>query len=249
VNPDFATVEHNGLELLVYRPWWEQGIVHGMTTSQLSLVGAVAEHECTIVKRSLGVSQIAFLRQCHGSDVVEFRDVVAVRRMLATDGDLIKRRSGDAIAAPVEQLLGPDVILYGVITADCVPIVVRGDDGYVLIHAGWRGLGRGVIAAGMRHLTAPREALIFASAGPDRYEVGMDVIEAIGDSAVYRPVTPMTGKYLLDTVATSIKQLTVSLSERSVHAARVCTISETRFHSYRRDGVQSGRCVTFVVPR
>ncbi len=249
MNLDFDRIEYNRLNLLVYRPWWEQGIVHGMTTSQLSLTGEAQERQFALVKKSLGVSQIALPLQCHGSEVVEFRDVAHVRTILAADGHLMKRCSGDAIAAPTKQLLDPEAILYGVLTADCVPIVVRGDDGYVVIHAGWRGLANGIIAAGLRCLRAPREALIFASAGPDRYEVEIDVINALGDSAVYRPYPSTPGKYLLDTVATSIKQLRNSLREKSIHAARVCTISDARFHSYRRDGIQSGRCMTFVVPQ
>jgi copper oxidase (laccase) domain-containing protein len=249
VNPDFDLLEYHGLKLLVYRKWWEQGIMHGMTTSQLSLVGEAMEHDFEMLTQSLGVSQLALLRQCHGSEVVEFRDAAHVRSMLARDGDLMRHYSGDAIAAPTKQILDPDVILYGVLTADCVPIVVRGDDGYVVIHAGWRGLANGIIGAGLRCLRSPREALIFASAGPDSYEVEIDVIAALGDSAVYRPVSLVPGKYLLDTVATSIKQLRNSLREESIHAAQVCTMSDKRFHSYRRDGAQSGRCMTFVVPR
>jgi copper oxidase (laccase) domain-containing protein len=248
VNPDFAFIKYNGLELLVYRPWWELGIVHGMTTSQLSLVGAAAESDLELVKNSLRVSQLVLLRQSHGSDVVDFRDAADVRGMLAADGDLLRRHSGDAIAAPAEQILSPDVILYGIVTADCVPIIVRGDNSYVLIHAGWMGLAGGVIAAGLRCLTAPQEALILAAAGADKYEVGQEVVDAIGESAVYKPVPSVPGKYLLDTVATSIRQLAGSLNERSIHAASVCTISEARFHSHRRDGGLSGRCVSFVVP-
>ncbi len=245
---DFGFVEHNGLTLLVYRPWWEQGVLHGMTTSQLSLVSDAARGEFDIIKRALGVSRIALPLQCHGSDVVDVRQESVVSGMLATDGDLMRRRSGDALAVPTEQLSCSDVMLYGILTADCVPIVVRGDDGYVLIHAGWRGLANGIIGKALRYLGAPREALIFASAGPDRYEVEMDVIEAIGDSAVYRPAPLGLGKYLLDTVETSIKQLESSVPECSIHAARVCTISDIRFHSFRREGSQSGRSMSFVVP-
>ncbi len=247
MNLDFEFIKYNRLMLLVYRPWWEQGVVHGMTTRQLSFVGDATQHELDLVKESLGASQLALLRQCHGSDLVDFRDAASVRSMLSADGDLIRRRSGDVLVLPARQSLGSDVIIYGIMTADCVPIIVRGDDGYLLIHAGWRGLASGVIATGLRNLRMPREAVIFAAAGPDRYEVEMDVIAAIGDSAVYRPAPSRTGKYLLDTVATSIKQLANFLSEQAVYSPRMCTISDLRFHSYRRDGSRSGRCMSFVM--
>lgn len=245
---DFEYIEHDGVMLLVYRPWWEQGVVHGMTTSELSFRGDAARSEFDVVKRSMGASQLALAHQCHGSDVVDFRDRASVCKMLSVDGDLVRRRAGDVLVVPKGQLLASDVIMYGIMTADCVPIIVRGDDGYVLIHAGWRGLACGVIKAGLSCLRTPREALILPAAGSDKYEVEREVIVAIGDSAVYRAVPSKPGKYLLDTVATSIQQLVNSVSKLAVYASQVCTISDLRFHSFRREGAQSGRCMSFVVP-
>ena len=54
-------------------------------------------------------------------------------------------------------------LAVGIVTADCVPILVAAADGACVaaIHAGWRGLAAGVIEAGtvaaVRFETAPRE--------------------------------------------------------------------------------------------
>jgi copper oxidase (laccase) domain-containing protein len=248
MSPDFGLIQYQGLELLVYVPWWSTGLIHGMTTRQLSLVGAGLEGDCTVIRAAVNASYLALPLQCHGTEVVNLRTAADQCAMLERDGDLCRRASGDAVAAPLHQVEDSQVVAYGVLTADCVPIIVRGDEGYALIHAGWRGLAGGVIAAAMRYVGHPREALIFACAGSLRYEVGSDVIEAIGGSAVFREFPESPEKYLLDTVATSIRQLSAFAPGIPTHAAAICTISDARFHSHRRDAERAGRCMTFVVP-
>lgn len=248
MSPDFGVITHQGLELLVYLPWWRSGLLHGMTTRQLSLAGAAWEGDCDVIRAAVGASHLALPKQVHGAAVVDLRSAADHRVLLERDGDLCRRVSGDAVTAPLHQLEDSKVVAYGVLTADCVPIIVGGDRGHVMIHAGWRGLAAGVIAAAIQYVGDPCEALIFASAGPARYEVRGDVIEALGASAVFREVLESPGKYLLDTVATSIRQLSALAPGISAHAAGVCTISDARFHSYRRDAERAGRCLTFLVP-
>jgi hypothetical protein len=43
MNLSFTIVVHDGISLLVYRPWWEEGIVHGMTLRPLSFTGVLFE--------------------------------------------------------------------------------------------------------------------------------------------------------------------------------------------------------------
>ena len=245
---EFSLVTHNGLDLLVYLPWWRAGVIHGMTTAKLGCTSATLESDIAAVKMALSVEHVALPHQNHGSRVVDMRSSEAVRVAIARHGDIIRREPGDAIAAPLIQGSSEGIVLYGVLTADCVPILVRGDHGYVAIHAGWRGLAGGVIATSLPYVGTPCEALIFACAGPQLYEVGSDVIEAIGVSAVFQELPHRQGKYLLNTVATAVRQLQGAYSGVIVHAAEVCTISDPRFHSFRRDAERSGRCVTFVVP-
>lgn len=245
---DFSLTVHNGIESLVYLPWWEAGVLHGMTTRQLSLVGSTFEADIEVVRTAVGASHAALPQQCHGAEVLDLREHREHHQMLQRHGDLVKRYPGDAIAAPRSQVVPSEVIVYGVLTADCVPIIVRGSAGYALIHAGWRGLANGVIAAGVRYVGVPDQALVFACAGPKAYEVGDDVVDAVGSTAVYRPREDRPGKHLFDTVATSIKQLRHSCGEIAIEAAEVCTITDHRFHSHRRDAGHAGRCLTWIVP-
>jgi copper oxidase (laccase) domain-containing protein len=248
MGPDFGMVAYQGLELLVYMPWWKSGLIHGMTTRQLSFAGTNAASDYERLRSALSGSYLALPSQCHGSDVVDLRTEQDHQNILRRDGDLCKRATGDAVAVPALQLVDGRVVVYGVLTADCVPIIVRGDDGYLLIHAGWRGLANGVVAAALRYLGSPREAIILASAGPEKYEVGADVIQALGGRAVYHEKSQSPGKYLLDTVATAVEQVSSAAPMVRAYTARVCTISDERFHSHRRDAEKAGRCMTFLIP-
>jgi len=249
MNTDFDLINHRGVEILVYRPWWDVGVMHGMTTRQLSFVGDTLVNDLNFFREAIGVSLLAGARQTHGIAVVDLRTCERHAELLKSHGDLFRREDGDAVAAPNHQILDAQVVAYGVLTADCVPIIVRGEKSWVLIHAGWRGLAQGVIGAALSYIVEPKEAVIFASAGADRYEVGQEVIQALGASAVYHPTRRPEGRYLLDTAATAEQQLRAALPGFSTHVAGVCTISDPRFNSYRRDGDSSGRCLSFVVPK
>jgi YfiH family protein len=65
------------------------------------------------------------------------------------------------------------------LAADCVPIAVAttaGPPRLAVLHAGWRGLAEGVVAAGVRALgDAPAAAVVGPAVGPCCYEVGPEV--------------------------------------------------------------------------
>ncbi|HTO24713.1 MAG TPA: polyphenol oxidase family protein [Gaiellaceae bacterium] len=129
------------------------------------------------------------------------------------------------------------------LTADCLPIaIVRSDarrPAVSILHAGWRGLLAGIVAAGVRTLGAGGlSAAIGPAIGPCCYEVGEEVAtpfrETFGDDVVDR-----YGKLDLWTAA-----------ERALRAAGVehverfdlCTSCEPdRFFSHRRDHGRTGR--------
>ncbi len=87
-------------------------------------------------------------------------------------------RDGDGVwtDAPGEAVLQ--------LTADCVPIAIARTDGapaVAVLHAGWRGLLAGVIAAGVDALgPGPLAAAVGPSIGPCCYEVGPEVAEPFG---------------------------------------------------------------------
>ena len=152
-------------------------------------------------------------------------------------------------------------VAIGVVTADCVPILVaaRGGRAVAAVHAGWRGLAAGVIAASvaaLREIAGDRAELVAAIGpriGPCCYEVDAPVLDALAEhfgdwpADAWRVCRP--GHALLDLGALARRALErEGFGENEVDLlSGVCTRCDAeRFHSYRRDGSHAGRLVHFI---
>jgi YfiH family protein len=147
----------------------------------------------------------------------------------------------------------------GVRTADCVPILL-GDPSsgaVAAIHAGWRGLVRGVVEAGVRALreTIGAKGQILAAIGPhisaDAFEVSDDVGAELDKAAPQAgSISLRSGKTHVDLRRiTRAKLLELGLSNRDIDDVWGCTVGDAeRFFSFRRDGAQSGRHLSAIVP-
>lgn len=117
-------------------------------------------------------------------------------------------------------------------TADCVPVIIEGDHTTALVHAGWRGMAEGVVRAGVSRMVAagdrPRRAAIGPSIGPCCYEVGPEVIAALEPHVS----TTSWGTASVDLWSAAAAQL----ADIDVWRSDVCTFTDHRFLSYRRDG-------------
>lgn len=246
MNPRFQIIDHNGIELLVYRPWWEEGILHGMTLAPLSFGGDAIVPSAHRLYAATGLSMLANPHQTHGDQFFDARASADIVARISPERSLLRFGAYDAVIAPHTQHIAGERVGYGIATADCVPVVLRGSSGWGLIHAGWRGLANGIISRVAHALGGLHEAAIFACAGGEVYEVGAEVIEAIGATASYRAAT--NGKLLLDTAETAAAQLRTVLAAEAIEKSGICTIRNQRFHSHRRDGERAGRSITFVAP-
>jgi copper oxidase (laccase) domain-containing protein len=115
------------------------------------------------------------------------------------------------------------------------------------IHAGWRGVVGGVVRAGVGLLGG--RALVAAIGpciGPCCFEVGRDVAEKLGF------VVRETGdKAYVDLRAAVRSQLVaLGLDDARIEDVAGCTRHEPgRFHSFRRDGANSGRMLAAIRSR
>ena len=152
----------------------------------------------------------------------------------------------------------------GIVTADCVPLLISREAGEVVaaIHAGWRGLAEGVIEAGISRVRGGEiPGSLRAAVGPAArgccYEVDATVSDALGerysgliDASILQPSRP--GHALLDLSGLATRVLeSLGLREHRIGLdQRRCTIcSGARFESYRRDGAAAGRLRHFIEPR
>jgi copper oxidase (laccase) domain-containing protein len=63
-------------------------------------------------------------------------------------------------------------------SADCLPIAIARTDGtqrLAVLHAGWRGLAEGIVAAGVDAVGGETAAIVGPAIGPCCYEVGEEV--------------------------------------------------------------------------
>jgi YfiH family protein len=139
-------------------------------------------------------------------------------------------------------------------TADCVPVLLAGDDVVAAVHAGWRGAAAGIVpetvaALRARGLGAGLRAVVGPAISGDRYEVGREVVQAfraagVPDAAFLRR-PPGASKDHVDVkgaVAWQLQQLGVVGVEVLPH----CTYGDPALHSWRRDGRAAGRLAAVI---
>jgi polyphenol oxidase len=185
------------------------------------------------------VHRLQALRQVHGSRCIEAR---AAGPAQPPEADALWTR---------ERRLGVMVV-----TADCVPVVLSDAAATVVgvAHGGWRGLVGGVIDSLVGAMPVQPESLVAwlgPAIGPQAYEVGDDVVAAVAalpdGAALIRDCAhsgKRPGKYQLDLFALS-ERLLRRAGEETVLCERLCTYSDDRFHSYRRER-GSGRMATLA---
>jgi hypothetical protein len=176
---------------------------------------------------------LGFTHQVHGPDVHELTPTSWARNAAADPGSLV-RADGQFTA---HRGLAPAVL-----TADCLAIAVTGRGAVAMLHAGWKGLAAGVIAAGVGALRAagtegPLSAAIGPGAGPCCYEVGQEVHTAFAD----RPADVHQGANL-DLPAIARHDLEAA-GVATIHEIGLCTICSdpALFFSHRRDHGATGR--------
>ncbi len=184
-------------------------------------------------------SDWVWLRQVHG------RTVVVV--------DSAPSEVPEADAAVTTAIGLPLVVL----TADCAPIALVTEGGVGVVHAGWQGLERGVIAAGVDALRAAAgdpDAPVRAAVRPVHPRGQLRVrrrrsstVWSAGSARKSR-AGPSAGTPAFDLPAA----VAVALREVGVHDVldtAVCTAASPDHFSYRRDGVTGRQAVVVVRTR
>ena len=203
------------------------------------------DEEAAVLRNRLQLAEFAglpsaphWLRQVHGTDVVRLDAAMATGEPEA-----------DAAVTSV-----PGVVL-AILTADCLPVLFAAKDGseVAAAHAGWRGLAAGVLEATIAQLnTAPDHLLAWLgpAAGPQRYEVGIEVYDAfVGrDWAADRAfASTRPHHWHVDLYALARRRLEkLGLRSHDIHGGALCTIADPQsFFSHRRDQ-RTGRMASLV---
>ncbi len=175
-----------------------------------------------------GRERLVSLLQVHGNRVVEFPEAAAGRGSTEADG-VILRSPRDAGAAAA------------LLSADCVPVVLVGQEVFAILHGGWRGLLAGVLQEGVRALGAQvQEAFVGPSIGPCCYEVGPELVQAFAGR--FGPEVVRTDSRVDLWEAAALALAEAGVDRARVANGRLCTkCSADVFYSHRREGPHTGR--------
>lgn len=164
------------------------------------------------------LDQVVFARQVHGTRLLDHR-VEMPEGLVEADGHIVSEPG----RAPL------------VFVADCLPVALAGPGGVAMVHAGWRGLAGGILAAAAEAVEAGAAA-IGPGIGPCCYEVGEEVLSAfagLGEGVA-------RGR-MLDLPEAARRSL-ANAGVEGIETAGLCTSCEQGlFFSHRRDQGRTGR--------
>jgi len=191
----------------------------------------------------LDVLSLVRVKQVHGTNIVRAIDATAT-----TEADALWSTRDDRLAC-------------GVMTADCVPVLLADDDNVcAAVHSGWRGTVDDVVGDTVRTLVehGARPSRLRAAIGPciglEAFEVGEEVAEPFqalgrvlaGESAfVVRQGYDKPHVDLVAVVRAQLERAGVPASQ--IERVGGCTHDNPdTYFSYRRDGATTGQHLSFI---
>ncbi len=207
-------------------------VIHGFTTRKgahdkpLDLGSHATLANWAHVAQRLGVPGygVALVSQVHGAAVVWASEPGHVGE-------------ADAVITDTPGLL------IAVRTADCVPILVVGQEVVGAIHAGWRGLAAGVIPAAIEQMRdrGSLSAVVGPSICQDCYEVGEEVVDGIARWVEPEAFVDRSRKKPhVDVAAAAVAQLRAN-GVKAVERLSECTWCDDALWSHRQQGSAAGR--------
>lgn len=197
------------------------------------------------LQKLMHINQVLFLKQVRGAS-----------GLVCTEKSLYYARpfqdEGDFLITDLQN------VGLGIMTADCLPIVLYDSRNYVvaIVHAGWRGSAQGIVLKALESMqqeynTKLDHLQIFF--GPSAkiccYQVGQDLIAEFDDYPYASQAFQWHGEEVFfDLPGFNKLQLeSVGVKKEAFHFGySICTICDNKFYSYRRQKEQAGRQMTVV---
>ncbi|WP_457567446.1 polyphenol oxidase family protein [Desulfurobacterium sp.] len=174
-----------------------------------------------------------------GREIEEIKGLPVIRPVQIHSGTVVfagrrySGRKGDAIVTDSKK------VWVGVLSADCIPILVVARGMVAAIHAGWRGTLKGITFKTLKYIqtfTDVQKIIIGPGICGRCYEVGEDVYRLFNPhlrKKLFRPYG--SKKYLLDLKKANIIQAR-SAGVNVVENLNLCTVcNNDRFYSYRKE--------------
>lgn len=137
--------------------------------------------------------------------------------------------------------------------ADCIPFLIYDPINHNrgVVHAGWRGVQNGIIRNSLKQMvdngSDPADIIILGGPSLQKccFEIGPEVAEMFDDKFLEEG---NGDRYYLDSFGAAIQQfIDFGVGEKQIISINECTkCTDHKYHSYRRDGVNSGRMIAMI---
>lgn len=120
-------------------------------------------------------------------------------------------------------------------TADCIPAVIEGDSQVVFLHAGWRGVAQKIFAQKEVKETSPKFVYIGPCIHSCCYEVSQEFKENFPGSKNF---SERMGKIFFNLPQEASDQILKLYPQAQIEIDSQCTMCNSQFHSFRRNGTK-----------
>lgn len=187
--------------------------------------------------------KMIFLKQKHSSDIFEFYDDEAFPSVAPMEF------VGEYDAA-ISNVSGSQINLS---LADCAGVILYHpkSNKVAAIHSGWKGTKKSITEKTLDRMAGDSGIVQFAkellvwfmpSAAGENYEVGKEFKEYFPNSVHVKG----DRLYFDNRKEIERRLLSMGVKKDNIFHPDTCTISDKRYHSYRRDGDKAGRMNAFV---
>lgn len=185
---------------------------------------------------AIPIDNLKFQKQIHGDKIT----IIDSKSGISESDAMITQHKG---------------IMLVVSIADCPAVLMYEPYAEVIaaVHSGWRSTNKNIVSKTIdimieQYNINPDNILCYISpcAGGDNYEVGEEVAKLFPKSVKQTSES----KFLLDLKAEILIQLiSKGILQKNIEISDICTISNDKFHSFRRDKENSGRMGAYIMMR
>jgi len=126
-------------------------------------------------------------------------------------------------------------IVFEIKTADCLAVLIEGDNGFAFIHAGWKGLQQKILIQNEVIAIKPKIAYFFPYIHAQNYVVGKEFLRYFSEYSK-NIFIQNNGELIFDLKLCAIEQLQCSFHNIKINDSFAeCTFQNERLYSYRKN--------------
>lgn len=187
-----------------------------------------------INRLGLSTSQIAFQKQIH-SDIIKF---IETPGLIGESDAMITKKSGIGLA---------------ISAADCTPIFIYDRENRIIaaVHSGWKGTQKKILKKVLSNLSyhfKSRPENLYVYIGPSISQINYEVGSEVAVLFDHKYLLLKEKKIYLDVGGANFDILqNFGIPKNNIEVSEFCTFKEAELlHSYRRDGINSGRMLGVI---